>query len=104
MKRKHFSLTPRWLRRKPKLTYIVCPSCQRQAVNDPDQPVVDQARRMVAEQACEAIADVDAFRRQKVVGDPVLDQMLTDIEIGFIKNVTDIGRNVGRAPGRKDRS
>jgi hypothetical protein len=104
MKRKHFSLIPRRLRRKPKVTYVVCPSCQRQAISDHGRLAVDQVRYAVAEQAVQAIADVDAFRRQKAAGDPVLNEMLTDIEAGFIENVTDIGRNLGRTPRREDRS
>src|SRR5690349_20609106 len=102
---KRISLIPRWLRRKPRVTYIVCPNCQRQAGNQPDQSGADQGRQMVVEQALDAVAGVDALRRSKAAaGDPIRNQMLADIEAGFIQNVTDVGRRFRRAPGREEPS
>jgi hypothetical protein len=104
MKRKRFPLIPTWLRRRPKVTYVVCPNCQRQAINDPGQLEVDQAHQMVAGQAFDAVAGVDALRRQKAAGDPIRNRMLADIEAGFIQNVADVGRKLRRAPRWEDRS
>ncbi len=105
MKLKRISLVPQWLRRKPRVTYIVCPSCQRQMVSDPDQPGADQVHRMVAQQALDAVAGVDALRRHKAsAGDPIRNQMLADIEAGLIQNVSDVGRRFRRAPRREEPS
>jgi hypothetical protein len=98
------------LRRKPQVVYVLCPNCQQQTVGQtgpikpkptpvyspsgPSHQVVAE----VAERAVDAAADVDAFRRQTATGDPIRDQMLTDIQTGFTRNVTDIGRRLSR-PG-----
>jgi hypothetical protein len=102
MKRKRISLVPRWLRRRPRATYVVCPNCQ--AVSDLDDQTADQVRQQVAWQALDAVAGVDALRRRKAAGDPIRNQLLADIEAGFIKNATDVGRRFRRAPGREEPS
>lgn len=104
MKRRKFSLIPTWLRRRPKMTYVVCPSCQRQAVNGPSQPAVDPTHQRVAEQAFDAVAGIDALRRQKAAGDPIRNQLLADIEAGFIQNVANVGYRLRRDQGWEGRS
>ena len=78
IKVKRFFHLPKWLKQKPKVTYIVCPRCQRQADDDTPYSQVkplteeytpDQGRLMVAQQAMDAAADLDARRRHHAAGD-----------------------------------
>lgn len=100
-----FSRVPRWLRRKPVVTYSVCPSCQRQTITVPsEQPAnsiregtSEQARQLVDEQAFDAALDLDALRRQRSAGDPTREQLLADIQDGFIQNVVDVRRRLRRS-------
>lgn len=104
MKTKRISLVPKWLRRKPQVAYVMCPNCQRQVVDDLGEPTADQVRQQVAQQAFDAATGIDALRRQKAAGDPIRNQLLADIEAGFVQNVTDVGRRFRRAPGQEEPS
>lgn len=43
----------------------------------------------------ERVVDIDAYRRQLANGDPVIDAVLTRIEIGFVDKSVQIQRNFG---------
>jgi hypothetical protein len=111
MKTRGPSFLSSWLKRKPKVTYIVCPSCQQQTVADAEQPEVtpttsrypvDEAHRRLARQAMESAVAVDNLRRRRSEGDPLKDQALRDIEAGFMQNVADVGRRLRRLGGEGD--
>lgn len=100
-----YLLLRRRLKRKPKVTNIVCPRCQRQAdkgtayagMKPPaSENARDRSRLMMAQQAMDAAADLDVRRRQWAGGDPHKNQLLSVIEAGFIQSVTDIGRKLRR--------
>lgn len=69
-----WSGTIRRLSRKPRVVYVVCPSCQEHEMRAA---------------AMEAITRVDAYRRQRSTNDPVLNRVLGQAEINLAHTVAD---------------
>jgi len=71
-------------RRKSKVVYTVCLSCQKRMAP------------ATAHDAVNAAADLVAYRQQAAGGDPVREQLLAHVELGALRGMAGIQRGVSR--------
>ncbi len=81
--RRILSFIRRPFRRKPRVVYVVCPVCQRQAIN------LDGGDSL-AQQAVQAGFRLEAHRGALIDRDPTLAVVLKPIEANFVGSMRDL--------------